>query len=59
MSDNRVRYRRGVAQSISVPQDMPKEVLPWAQAVVRELNRLRDDLERIRKRDGNTPVRRR
>ena len=59
MASAPIRYRRGVAQAITIPEDLPREVLPWAQAVVREINRLRDDVERIRKRDGNDPLRNR
>ena len=44
-----IRYRRGVRQAIAVPRDLPLEVRPWANSVVREINNLRDDVERLRK----------
>ena len=44
-----IRYRRGYKQAISIPRDLPAEVKPWAISVVKEIQSLRDDLERVRK----------
>lgn len=54
---NERRYRRGAAQAISIPSNAPKELLPWMQSVVQEINNLRDDLERVRKNAGEDSIR--
>ena len=52
-----IRYRRGFKQAIPVPSNIPAEIKPWAISMVREVQSLRDDLERLRRLVGEEPFR--